>query len=83
MELFKIMGKIAIDNTQANKELEDTSGKASDSAGKIGDSFKKIGAAIATYLTVDAIKNFGLGCIQAAADASAMESQFSQVFGDL
>ena len=83
MELFKIFGKIAIDNTEANKELEETSGKASDSAGKMTGAFKKIGAAVATYLTVDAIKNFGLGCITAAADAQAMASQFSQVFGDL
>ena len=83
MELFKIMGKIAIDNTQANKDLEETSGKASNSADTISGAFKKIGAVVATYLTVDAIKNFGLGCIQAAADANAMASQFSQVFGDL
>ena len=34
-------------------------------------------------MTVDAIKNFGLGCIQAAADANAANSQFTQVFGDL
>jgi hypothetical protein len=45
--------------------------------------FKKVGVAIGSYLTIQAIKDFGLGCLQAAADANAMESQFSQVFGDL
>lgn len=83
MDLFKLLGTIAIDNSDANRQIDDTTGKASDSSGKMSSAFKKVGAAIATYLTVDAIKNFGLGCIQAAADAGAMESQFSQVFGDL
>ena len=140
LEAFKIFGKIAIDNSDANKALKETASNAKGTADTISKSnqstkssnqstgssfgnlksrvaeyksqglstsqawrqasqdmksstedagngmtsaFKKVGAAIATYLTVDAIKNFGLGCIQAAADASAMESQFSQVFGDL
>ena len=83
MELFKIMGKIAIDNTESNKKLEETSGKASNSASKISGAFKKIGTAIAASLSVAAVVNFGKGCIQAAADANAMSSQFSQVFGDL
>lgn len=140
MELFKILGKIAIDNSEANSALKETASNARGTADTIiksnqstqssnktaGSSFgnlrsrvaeykaqgmttsqawrqasadmksstegasngmvsafKRIGAAVAAYMTVDAIKNFGLGCIQAAADASAMSSQFSQVFGDL
>ena len=83
MELFKIMGKIAIDNTESNKKLEETSGKASSASGKMSAAFKKIGAAVAASLSVAAVVNFGKGCIQAAADANAMASQFSQVFGDL
>jgi len=140
MELFKLLGKIAIDNSEANSDLAETSSKAKETANDIGKSnqstqssnkqtgssfsslkakvneykaqgmstsqawrkasqdmksstegagnsmvgsFAKIGAAIGTFLAVDKIKDFGLGCVQAAADASAMESQFSQVFGDL
>lgn len=83
MELFKLLGKIAIDNSGANQEIDDTTSKASKASTGMAGSFKKIGAAVATYFTVDMIKDFGLGCIQAAADAGAMESQFSQVFGDL
>ena len=47
------------------------------------ESFKKIGSAVVTYFAVDKIVDFGKACIDAAADANAMESQFSQVFGDL
>lgn len=83
MELFRLLGTIAINGSEARKEIEDTTGKASESSGSITGAFKKIGLAVATYFTVDAIKDFGLGCIQAAADASAASSQFTQVFGNL
>ena len=83
MELFKLFGTIAINNSEANKALEETSDKGNHAESKLSSAFKKIGAAVATYLTVDAIVNFGKGCITAAADANAMASQFSQVFGDL
>ena len=83
MELFKLFGTIAINNSEANKALEETSDKGNHAESKLSSAFKKIGAVVATYLTVDAIVNFGKGCITAAADANAMASQFSQVFGDL
>lgn len=83
MDLFKLVGTIAINNSEANKALEDTSEKGNHAESKLSSAFKKIGAAVATYLTVDALVNFGKGCITAAADANAMASQFSQVFGDL
>ena len=90
MELFKLLGKIVIENADANSAIDDTSDRAQRAAVSVDRSgsgmagaFKKIGAAVAAYLTVDAIKKFGMGCIQAAADANAMESQFSQVFGNL
>lgn len=140
MDLFKLLGTIAIDNSEANSALKETSQNAKNTADTIGKgnqqtqnsnkntgsswsnlkskvneykaqgmstsqawrqanadmkssaegagngmvgAFAKVGAAVGTFLAVDKIKDFGLGCIQAAADASAMESQFSQVFGDL
>ena len=83
MELFKLFGRIAIDNAEANKGISDTTDKASKSRDKITSAFKKIGTAVATYFAIDKIKEFGLACINAAADANAMESQFTQVFGDL
>lgn len=83
MELFKLFGTIAINNQEANDSIEETTGKASDAEGKMSSAFKKIGGVIATVFAVEKIKEFGANCINAAADASAMSSQFSQVFGDL
>ena len=83
MELFKLFGTIAIQNADANEQIDDTTEKAKDSEGKISEAFKKIGAAVGTYFAVDKIKDFGLNCINAAADANAASSQFTQVFGDM
>lgn len=83
MELFKLFGTIAINNQEANNNIDETTGKASGAQSKIVESFKKIGTAVVTYFAVDKIKDFGLACIDAASDAQAMESQFTQVFGDV
>lgn len=83
MELFKLFGTIAITNADANEAIDDTTDKAEESEGKISSAFKKIGMAVATHFAVDKIKDFGLNCINAAADASAASSQFTQVFGDM
>lgn len=83
MELFKLFGTIAIQNADANEQIDDTTDRAEQSEGRISGAFKKIGAAVATYFAVDKIKDFGLNCINAAADASAASSQFTQVFGDM
>ena len=45
MELFSLLGKIAIDNTEANKAIDDTSKKAEDSANETESAFAKIGGA--------------------------------------
>lgn len=83
MELFKLFGTIAIQNADANEQIDDTTDRAKESENKISSAFKKIGAAVGTYFAVDKIKDFGLNCINAAADANAASSQFSQVFGDM
>lgn len=97
MELFKILGTIAINNSDANKSLKETSSAASgaakgfenaassgeSSSNKITSAFKKIGSIVVASFAVDKIKDFGTACLQAAADAQASASQFSQVFGDL
>lgn len=83
MELFKLLGTIAIDNSDANAQIEGTTEKAEKSESKIGAAFKKIGTAVVTYFAVDKIVDFGKACVNAAADANAAASQFTQVFGDL
>lgn len=82
MELFKLFGKIAIDNSEANREIDETSGKAEKSESRISSAFKKIGAAIVTYLAVDKIKEFGRACVDMAAEVSAEQSAFEQIMGD-
>ena len=43
MELFRLLGTIAIDNTEANNALQDTSSRAQDSANETESAFDKIG----------------------------------------
>jgi len=45
MELFKLFGTVAVDNTEANNALEDTTKKANDSADETESAFSKIGGA--------------------------------------
>lgn len=83
MELFKLFGTIFIKNASANNAIKDTTDKAEGAGSKIVSAFKKIGGAVVAYMAVDKIKDFGLAMIDAASDANAMESQFTQVFGDM
>ena len=83
MELFKLFGTIAIQNADANEAIDDTTDRAKESENQISGAFKKIGKVVAGALVTDKIKDFGLNCINAAADANAASSQFSQVFGDM
>lgn len=83
MDLFKLIGKVAIDNDEANKDIEETTGKAEKSEGKISGAFKKIGAAVVAYMAVDKIIAFGKSCVEAAASVKAANSQFAQTFGDM
>ena len=43
MELFKLFGTVAIDNTNANKAIQDTTDAAQDSEQQVSDAFNKIG----------------------------------------
>ena len=83
MELFQLLGTIAIENHEANKSIDDTTGKAEQSENKISSAFKRIGAVVAGAFAVDKIKEFGLSCVKAAADVKATNSQFEQVFGNM
>lgn len=48
MELFRLLGTIAIDNTEANSAINDTSQRANDSANETESAFAKIGGAAKT-----------------------------------
>ena len=45
MELFRLLGSLVIDTTEANAELEDTSRRAENTSGKVSGAFSKIGSA--------------------------------------
>lgn len=83
MELFKLLGTIAIDNQKANSEIDETTDLAEKSEGKMSKAFKAIGKAVAVAFAVDKIKDFGAKCIAVAAEVKATNSQFEQTFGDM
>lgn len=78
--------KLSEAHTEADKydkSLDDISDSSESASGRIISAFKKIGGVVATVFAVDKIKEFGKSCVDAAADAEAASSQFTQVFGDL
>lgn len=45
MELFRLLGRIVIENTEANRILNDTVRNANDSSNRTSKAFEKIGKA--------------------------------------
>lgn len=82
MELFKLFGTIAVKNEEANQSIDETREKAESAESGISGSFKKIGAAVATYLAVDKIVEFGKSITNAAAEVAAEQSAFEQIMGN-
>lgn len=91
MDLFKLLGTIAIDNTNANKELSDTSSKAKGvakdvggmadegekSGGKFGNAMKKVGSA-----AVAVGKAVGVGMIAAGTAVAGLVTKSIQSYAD-
>ena len=50
MELFKLLGTIAVDNAQAKKAISDTAKEAETGSKKTDSSFKKIGESALIFL---------------------------------
>ncbi len=50
---------------------------------RMGASIKKLGSIMVAVFSIRAITQFGKAALDAASDLEAMESQFSQVFGDM
>ena len=48
MEIFKLLGRISIDNDDANRALDDTSRQANETSDEVKDAFGKIGAVAGT-----------------------------------
>jgi len=61
MELFRLFGRIAIDNTEANNALNETSQRANDSANETESAFSKIGGVAAKIATGIGIAGAAIG----------------------
>ncbi len=82
MELFKILGRIALNGYDEAREDLDSFGQAGESsANTFQKALKKIGKAVTTYLAVDKIVSFGKACVAAASDVAAEEAAFEQIMG--
>lgn len=82
MELFKLLGTIAVENDKANKAIDDTTDKAETSSNKMVNAFKKIGTAVAAAFAIEKIVSFGKELVNAAAEVAAEEAAFAQIMGD-
>lgn len=81
-EIFKLFGTIGLNNDEANKGIDETTGKAKSSSGKIAGFFQKAALTIGTMFAAGTLINFGKMTVEAAASAKAITAQFEQVFGD-
>lgn len=73
---------ISPDAKRTKESFDSLTTGARDSTEKLISSVKRLGVIIASAFSVRKIIHFGESAIQAAADMEAMDSQFSQVFGD-
>lgn len=61
MELFRLLGTIAIDNTEANNALDETSARANESANETEAAFGKIGNVVGTIAKGIGIAGVAIG----------------------
>ena len=61
MELFRILGTIAVDNEQANRAIADTASRADAASGETSSAFQKIGQAAGTIVKGVAFAGAALG----------------------
>lgn len=73
MELFKILGTIAVDNTKANNAIDDTTKKAKSSENETSGAFSKIGAVAGTVATGIGVAGAAIGGAFIAAVESTEE----------
>lgn len=81
LELFKLLGTIAVENDSANKAIDETTDKAENASNSMVNAFKSIGAAVATYFAADKIIDFGKEIVNTSATVQAEEAAFAQIMG--
>lgn len=83
MELFKLIGRIAVEGAdEAEQDINEVTDAAEESSNKIVDAFKKVGGVIATAFAVDKLVDFGKASVEAGAEVAAEEAAFAQIMGD-
>ncbi len=82
-EVFQLLGTVGIDTQDADRSVNNTTKNAKDQSEKISGYFKTAAKVIATVFAIDKLIDFGKASVEAAAAAQAVESQFTQVFGEL
>ena len=81
MEIFKLFGKIAVDNSEANRAINETVGNVGNAEPRMSKALKKIGAAVVAAFAVDKIKDFGKACISAGMDFDSQMSTVAAISG--
>lgn len=83
IELFKLLGIIAVDNALANKKIDETSDKAEKSEGKMSNALKKIGGAAVKIAKVTAVAAGAAATGIAAITKSAVQNyaEYEQLVG--
>ena len=81
MEIFKLFGKIAVDNSEANRAIDETVGNVGNAETRMTKALKKIGAAVVAAFAVDKIKDFGKACISAGMDFDSQMSTVAAISG--
>lgn len=82
-EVFKLFGTLAVDTSNAERNIDNATKKAQESEGKFEKSFRTIKNLAITYLSGTAIWNFGKSMVEAAAAVQAETAQFDAAFKDL
>lgn len=82
LEIFKILGTVAVDTAGAEQSLDNVTSKARKSESNLSKTFKKIGGAVAGAFTVKAVADFGKACFNAAATAEAAFAKVNTLLAD-
>lgn len=83
MELFKLLGKIAVENTDANKAIDETVDKASNSQSKLVDGLGKFGKVMAAVggIAASALVTGGAAVVSLTKNAVEAYGDYEQLVG--
>ncbi|AAY53199.1 gp14 [Listeria phage P35] len=83
MEVFKLFGRIGLKTDDVDKGFDDVEKKGQGTSNFLTGTFGKMAGALGGVFAATKIFDFGKQAVEAAADLDAVQSQFTQVFGNL